>query len=361
MFFPSVFLEIIIAQIVFLLGVPAIVYQIIVSGEKRRIIKKYTYLYELFYSVVVINILIFLLYIWIYHIIDQSIITQVDTCYSNATLSINFLINLVFLWYVLIRISTNYIITVLEMHVINHYQKYDILEEEAVNDLIFLGKNVDSYYYKEIVLHALNNIIIRVTHNNYTGCELVEILNNIKYVIVSSPYYGDDNNYLLLSSIYNSISISYKTNQTKSSADLFTAINQLCLLTTESINLNKSSNIISTFIELNSEYYENIYVINKYAFENEHYSYSLQCLNNYESLLANAEVQTDEMKYYYFGILSYFYNDKYPSMIQRAKESLKLFIDSGVITLSSDRTKSIEYFQSIAEFKIIEGISKVSL
>lgn len=223
----------IITLFVFLIGVPALVFQLMDPEIRRVVLKRRKFWIEtplyVFLAVFVVIISIFF-HIWLPNIKGGAV--WVEWVWSGMFLFL-FAITAI----VSVRVPYHYgrrdnVVSILKKEAINYLQKYGELPDNVLTDLIELAKQSDPGKDREVILSAFNEIVVRVcSHSSYRGDALETLINELVNALTSEPDPEDLRNFQSAAGIMtNIIALDSKDEKSVSLKDRQHAVRALSVL-----------------------------------------------------------------------------------------------------------------------------------
>lgn len=179
----------IITLFVFLIGIPALVFQLMDPEIRRVVLKRRNFWIEtplyVIGAIVIVAVSI-VLHVWL-PTIKQGVV-WVEWVWSGM-----FLLLFVITAIVAIRVPYHYgrrenIVLVLKHEAVAYLKKKGHLPDLALSDLIDLAKQSDPGKDRELILSAFNDLVVDVcSHSGYQGDALETLINELVNILTSEP------------------------------------------------------------------------------------------------------------------------------------------------------------------------------
>jgi hypothetical protein len=301
------YLQILTTLIIFALGIPAFVYQIMAPENIRTIIAKHLKSKLLKINVIVLFITVFALcFVWYLHPCSDSI-EPLKEFAGTVIITIALIVTLIIWW----RFSGKF----LRQSVVDSIEKKlnkRIIEEdfgliEEMNDLITLGERSEAGYEKEIVLKAISRLIKKIQDLvDYSGSNLEYILRDLKKIVGSKDKPGNESDFQLsidiLAAILQRLSIIKPLHQ----GDEILIYQVLKEIGNKSVELKFSKVLLEIFniVPSNSSTF---FEIGKTAFKAGYYYEAQKALSKLESLALESTPIEPQAADDLSGLLAYFW------------------------------------------------------
>jgi hypothetical protein len=193
----ATYFHILIILLVFAFGIPALISQLIIPEEIRRIIHRHRLMRGWFISTIVSLLGLFILFfIWFVHPCSGDPVSQIKSLLGGAFVTIALILTVLLWWNVLRRFIREKVINDLEKNLKERFRKNGVLPVDCLIDLIYLGERGEPGYEKGLVLNALDGLAKNVqSSNRYVGYELEHILRNIDRILLNKEKFGSEENF----------------------------------------------------------------------------------------------------------------------------------------------------------------------
>jgi len=301
------YLQILITLIIFALGIPVFVYQVMAPENIRQIIAKYLKVKLFIINVIVFLIAIFALcFVWYLHPCSASL-EPLKELAGTFIITTALIITLIIWW----RFSGKF----LRQSVVNSIEKKlkkKIIEDGSIlidemKDLIILGERSEAGYEKEIVLKAIFNLIKEIQKPlSYSGSNLEYILRDLKKIVGSKDKPGNESDFQLsvdiLAAILQRLSIKKPLRQ----GDEILTYQILKEIGKKSVEL-KFSKVLLKIVNIVPTNSGTLFEIGKTAFKARDYSEALKALSKLESLALESTPIEPQAADDLLGLLAYFW------------------------------------------------------
>lgn len=212
----TAYLQVLIIIFVFALGIPSLVFQLIVPEDVRHVIH-HRWRINAWYVSTVLLALAAIAFIWMIHPHPGAAPMPAWKLYvaSGAVTAIPLFATIsgavVFLSYRRHRVVSKLERDLLSsLHpgfwsnwpVFRRFRKPAAWDEESLDDLIYLGANGKSGREKAIVIRALGRLAAEAqVRTDYNGYELEQIIKGLQVVLLNEELYGSDDNFILAAHI----------------------------------------------------------------------------------------------------------------------------------------------------------------
>ncbi|RPI02389.1 MAG: hypothetical protein EHM64_14045 [Ignavibacteriae bacterium] len=207
----------IITLIVFLIGVPALVFQSM-SPDVRRIFFERRRLFAFLFGLIVFPVLSALV------VSGIGIYTEINSNpsagASAAEHAVRWIIVLSTLVVVILIVAIYFplrygrrqgVLRLLEREILWNLWLKGRLPEEAVEDIIDLGKNAESPQEKSMVLQTIHNLVLRTCkHRSYTGDNLETLILNLHEIVIVDSQPANLENFRMTAEILQAIAVARK-------------------------------------------------------------------------------------------------------------------------------------------------------
>jgi hypothetical protein len=224
----TAYLQILVLVFVFALGVPALLFQLIVPEDVRQVVH-HRWRISGWYAFTFVLALASVLFVWMLHphasasapltafplwksLIANAIVTLVPLMTAFAGL-------LLFISY-----KRDRVIQRLEKSLETRYSQTGTWDAPCLQDLLFLGEQGKPGREKELVLNAIVRLAIRAqSQRYYVGCELEELIRGVESVITAQQL-GSEKNFCLAAEFLDNIWAGFLRSNTKMYLDAEAAI-----------------------------------------------------------------------------------------------------------------------------------------
>lgn len=196
----------IITLFVFLIGVPALVFQLMDPAIRRVVLKRRNFWIETpIYVVIAISIVAGAI------ALEVRFLNQNNKSNADWVWSIMFLLLFAVTAVVAIRVPYYYgrrenIVCTLKKDAIKYMYRSGHIPDDGLTDLIDLAKQSDAGKDREVILLAFNDIVVNVcTHSNYRGDALETLINELVNILTAEPDPEDLRNFRAAAGIMTNI------------------------------------------------------------------------------------------------------------------------------------------------------------
>jgi hypothetical protein len=285
----AAYLQVLIALLVFTLGIPALIYQLAVPDEIRRILHRRHESGAMWHFTIVATVFVSLIFVWFLHPYLDSVSPRILDYAAVIYMTIILILILVY-WRVKLSGHTREtLIHSLSRQFLRDFDDTGNLNESIISDLSYLGEHGKPGDEKQIVIDALADLAVTIhTSQAYKGNKLEPIINSMRDICGNIDNLGSERNFLSVCEILEKILDNLRINNLSTSLDAFTAISilrDLGIISTE----NKSESVALAFLESNKSESMTIFNMALIGLRKKKYSLALASHNKLETLVEQSE------------------------------------------------------------------------
>jgi len=313
------YLQVLATLLVFALGIPALLLQVIVPEDLRRLIHRR--LRRLRWSVSVISFLIVIVaagLIWVLHPCPNSYIPGWQHLAAAVAMTAILVVTIVF-WLISSRICRrDTVIRDLERDSTKMACRSGMLAERPLADLIYLGEQGDAGLEKTQALEALDRLAAQVQSvNAYAGDGLEQLVQGIEAILMGGGQRGSVGNFRLAAGIQGRIMVRLQELGLTASPDMSITLRTLGRLGVAALHL-ESEPIAVAFLETVASSddgqdgafqaaSQRLFEIGTSALETKRFLIAVAALNKLEALAERRLPLTGEISADLLGLLAHFW------------------------------------------------------
>jgi hypothetical protein len=201
----SAYLQILIGLFVFALGIPAFIFQLVVSEDIRHVTERRMNTIWWKLAIVLLGIAS-VSFVWLLHPYSSRGVSEWKKWIASAIVTVVPVAVALIGLFLLGKYKREKVISGLKAILIKQYQTKGLLEGGSLEDIIYLGKHGKAGYEKELVLKAYAMIAKKVqSSSTYKGRELQELINSLPGILGNREMPGNDENYYVVAELLKSI------------------------------------------------------------------------------------------------------------------------------------------------------------
>ena len=192
----AAYVQLVVVLLVFVLGLPALMYQVAMPEDIRRIYYARVSLRPWLWLMDAILIAgVALAFVWVLHPCRTEVPDW--TAYVSAGLVSVALVGVVaVLWLSSSRSGRSELVSEIQRQMVSRIHRQGALPESLVADLAYLGEQGAHSREKQVVVDALGHIVSVITaRSSYRGSELRQVVHALVDMLQSVSRPGDDGNY----------------------------------------------------------------------------------------------------------------------------------------------------------------------
>lgn len=384
----SAYLQILIGLLVFALGIPAFIFQLIVREDIRHVTARRMKT-GLYWSSIVFLIFASLAFVWFLH----PSATEVMPAWKNRLAATLVTIIPIFVGFSsayrlnyyrrekLIKAIAGDILKTYRRRqliagilqpsngligrILKRYPRKPLIEEQLLRDLIDLGSHGKAGYEKRLVLEALLEIAQTVQQNGqYAGDDLKDLIQSLDKVVRCGDIAGDKENFYEAADILESILGNLNSHpEAKHSFDDTEAIK----VTFESLGLeaikSKDNPTVVKLLDLAGLYNtEIVFKMGIAALHTRRFLIAISALGKLEAeVLRGGGLSCDQTTFRLFGLLAHFVVSGKAARRQARETLSRLHIESYAAVFVKDCLhRAFDYYYTHAEYEVADHIAVLS-
>ena len=352
----ATYFHVLIILLVFAFGIPALIFQLIVPEEVRRIIHRHRSMRGWFITTIVSLLGLFILFfIWFVHPCYGDPVSQIKSLLGGAFVTTALVLTILLWWNVLRRFIREKVISDLEENLKERFRKNGVLPVDCLIDLIYLGERGESGYEKGLVLNALDRLAKNVqSSNRYRGYELEHILRNIDRILLNKEKFGSEENFQ--SAVCKLGDMSYRGQRANLPSDLDAnlALRSLGRLGVATVELRYETTA-QMILQTTDSKDEVLFQIGISAINGKRFLIATAALNKLEALTGRVLPITPERSVNLLGLIAHFWVAG-ESTRRRAESFLVLNRSNFSPSLNKCVRDAIEYHYTIAQFETADKL-----
>ena len=301
------YLQSLITLILFIFGIPALIYQIFAPENIRPIIDKYMKKYLwIIYGIVVLFTLFALLLVWCLHPVNNYPCEQCPSLLASLFFTVALLTPLL-CCIVIAKSLREKVISILKKRIKKRFKKDGSLLIDETIALITLGERSDAGYEKVIVLDAISGIIMAIMDfYQYSGNSLDDILRNFDKIVTGKDKPGNESDFLEAVVIVEEIIKRLPNKKTENDGDEIKVYYSLTEIGKKAAELqfSKVNQQISFIAAANSDA---LFEIGLVTFNAADYSAAINALSKLENLAMKPAEDKGQCISDFFGLLAHFW------------------------------------------------------
>jgi hypothetical protein len=353
----ATYLQILIALLVFAFGVPALILQVTVPEDVRRIIFGRRRMASWLILMIWVG-LFCLAFVWLLHPCPNGSSSDWQNILAGVIVTVAIALAIGFWSRNLYTNARERIARDLEDSLIKTFRRRGFLEENTLSDLIHLGVHGDPGIEKRLVLEALGYLAERVQQSEkYEGDELEEAIRGVETTLTSKEKPGSDYNFCLACTILIGIRNRLEDRGWALHLDAQLVQRTLGRLGVVAVEIKAKSTALA-FVEAVASDSNTLFEIGLVAFHEEQFHIATAALNRLETLAENSPPLTADKTANLLGLLAHFWKAD-GSARRRAESFLARTKNSFSPSLQECAKKSLEYHYAIARYDTADMLAKM--
>lgn len=356
----SAYLQIVIVFLLFALGVPAVLFQIAIPEDIRRIVHR-QFKKGWFYSASIALTLISLSFVWLFHPSGTGSppIPDWKSYTSNIIVTIVFVSILIFWWKNLGSYTREKIVDRLKSEIINILVNQGVLNEKILEDLVYLGEQGNPGDEKNLELEALDDLAkIMQEEECYRGSELGDLINGFETILTGNTKPGSDRNFRAACAILKGIWDRANDKGMGSLPDARQSANALGCLGTEAIE-KKFETAAFEFLEAVSTNKDILFEMGLEALRAKKFYMARVALHKLEALPGHESPFSLETSNYFLGLLAHFWDLNGSARLHahmRISRNRAKFLPA----LADHLQNAIDYHNAMANYETVDALECMS-
>jgi hypothetical protein len=382
----GIYLQVTSTILVFGLGIPAVIMQVIVPEDLRRIIHKRRHYFKKGVYLILVATFSSLFFIWVLRPYSDNksglmflvslgnnkcIQGIIKVCAENQLLISNILMTLtissaLIFWRLQAAYRRDRVLNYLKKECTKRINKKGIPDEEALLDISYLGEKGESGSEKELALEVLSQLVKKVLiQESYTGAGLKLIIKAINSTIQDN---GDITDFQKGISILKKIIEELQIRGHVFSPDMETALNTIQTIGIVTLKKNYIQSALSILDAVTPTVQKNedtplsvirfLFEFGKEAVEENKMDIAVAILSRFEGLVISEQLIANEKTANYLGLLAHFWEAN-SSARERARVSLaEIHFET---TLKECIEESKKHHKVRARFDTVEKLDSMSL
>lgn len=351
----SAYLQILFGLLVFSIGLPAVITQLIVREDIRQITQKeHNYVW---WGVWVAICLASLLFVWLFHPTGNK--PDQRSLYASLVISL-VAVSILLLMRLLKGYERETIIRRLRKKLIHSWQTKRTLKAPLLTNLVYLGAKGHAGREKDLVLEVLKDLLDEVRFSpDYKGDQMEQLMDGLPTILSDKEKSGNDENFNRVAFFLQEVRDGIPDDLSYSTRDRLTAKNKITYLGIESVTLGLGTapfNFLQ-LAEIGNE--EMVFEIGLNALKSGRFKLAVAALDKLESLAADQEsFCTNRVTAYLLGLIAHFAFHS-PSACRQAEMALKRIADSSSPSLSQCLIFAFNYHYEELLFSTSDSIAKL--
>jgi hypothetical protein len=353
----AAYLQILIALLVFAFGVPALILQVTLPEDVRRIIFGRRRMAS--WLIIMIWLGLFCLaFVWLLHPCPNGSSSDWQNILAGAIVTVTIALAIGFWWRNLYTSARERIARDLEDSLIKTFRRRGFLEENTLSDLIYLGVHGDPGIEKRLVLEAIDHLAEKVQQSEkYEGDELEDVIRDLETTLTSKDKPGSDRNFSLACTILTCVRNRLEDRGWSSHPDAQLVQSTLGGLGVAAVETKAQSTALA-FLEAVASDRDTLFEMGLVALRAERFHIATAALNKLEALAEFSLPLTADRTVNLLGLLAHFWNSGI-STRRRAESFLARLKDSFSPSLQECVEKSLEYHYGIARYDTADKLAKM--
>ncbi|MGH9838238.1 MAG: hypothetical protein ACREEM_05590 [Blastocatellia bacterium] len=353
----SAYLQILFGMLVFAIGIPALITQLIMQEDIRQIVQRWHILFCV--GVCIPILLALMLFVWLLHpTADEKPATAAPAAASAPASAVRqagsppydmnsnvaaILLTIIPLFSLALFLLLHFyrreaIVNFLKKKLLGSLSAKGRLHERSLKDLLYLGEMGNAGREKDLVLDAIKEIAAAARKSaKYTGDQLDELLHGLPVMLANKEKPGDDGNFNKAAYILQRVKDDFPKDDHHSTRDERTADDMLMLLGKEAVELGLASAPF-TFVQFAEPGEQDmVFEIGLSALRVQRFDLAVASLRQLEAMAAergSLSASNDETTAHLLGLLAHFAAHSF-STCRQAERGLLAIADSCSPSLSA--------------------------
>jgi len=354
------YLQVLIVLLVFALGIPALILQIAVPENIRRIIldrMKRTWWHLSWRRLIIALSIASLVFVWFLHPCSNGFLPTWKSYIAAIIISIVLFLTIQFWWrmFLLGMPVREMAVRIMRRDLSGTYSKRWLLDEKILDDLTHLGEQGTSGYEKELVIDSFDHLTEYVQNSErYRGVELEDLIRGFETILTDKENQGSNRNFCLVCNILKRIQDNIKDRGLSSLTDASLTLQTLGRLGVFAIE-TKSESTALTFLEAVASDNNVLFQMGLSALRARRSHIATAALTKLEALAEQTPLLTPIKTVHLFGLLSHFWTAGSSTRL-RAKSFLFRMQGFFSPSLAECLKLAIEYHYNITNFDTADAL-----
>jgi hypothetical protein len=349
----TAYLQVLIIIFVFALGIPALVFQLIVPEDVRHVIHHRLRI-RIWYASTCLLAFASISFVWIFHPHAGLQPAPWQSYVASAAVTITPLLALVSGALVFLSYKRNRVVGRLEETVRLQFCRSGVWDEESLDDLIYLGSEGTAGREKELALSALGRLAKEAqSHEFYRGSDLDQVIKGLEATVGGGERRGNDHNFISAAHILQSIWTNIKDFDCLDYATTKVTLRNLAISAVRKMSEPTAFVYLEDAATLDSDI---VLAIGATALECKSFLIATAALNKLEALAEQAErITFNEQNANLLGLLAAFHVSG-GSTRQRAQALLSRSLSNFQPSFPTLLSQAIRYHYGNGNYKISDDL-----